>query len=85
VFDVANGHQIYQQRLAVGEVFSASPVAAAGHVYFTSEDGEVFVVRAGRRFELVSTNPMGEVIFATPAVVEGGLIFRTLSQLLLIG
>ena len=47
--------------------FSASPVAAAGRIYLSSEDGDIFVVRAGRTFELLSTNPMGEIVMATPA------------------
>jgi hypothetical protein len=61
--------------------FSASPVAADGKLYFPSEDGEIFVVKAGPKFELLATNPMGEVLMATPAISEGLLIVRGRSHL----
>ena len=63
------------------EGFSASPVAAAGRMYLASEDGEVFVVRAGRKFELLAINPMGEILMATPAITGDLLIVRTGTQL----
>jgi outer membrane protein assembly factor BamB len=60
-------------------------VAADGKVYFTSEEGDVFVVRAGEKYELLATNSLGEVTMATPAISEGRLFFRTKSHLLAIG
>ena len=45
-------------------------------MYFSSEDGDVTVVKAGPKFELVSVNPMGQVIMATPAMAPGLLVFR---------
>lgn len=79
-YDVKTGTRIYQQRLAAGG-FSASPVAADGKLYFTSEEGDVFVVRAGRQFERLATNTLGEISMATPAISGGLLIVRTRSQL----
>jgi outer membrane protein assembly factor BamB len=76
----------YLQRLQhAGSGFSSSPVAADGRIYFAGEDGEVFVVRAGPDFELLSTNPMGEVIMATPAISSGMIFIRTLRHLFAIG
>ena len=43
--------------------------------------GEVFVVRAGRKFELLATNPMGEILMATPAISGNLLIVRTGTQI----
>ena len=40
--------------------FTASAVAADGKVYFTSEDGDIYVIKAGPTFELLSKNTMGE-------------------------
>lgn len=74
-YKVNTGEQVYQQRLASS--FSASPVAGDGKLYFPSEDGEVFVVRAGPKFELLSTNPMGEALMASPAISDGVLIIRS--------
>ena len=41
----------------VANSFVASPVAAAGNLYLASEDGDVFVVKAGPQFELLAKNP----------------------------
>ncbi|HEX9941187.1 MAG TPA: PQQ-binding-like beta-propeller repeat protein, partial [Thermoanaerobaculia bacterium] len=64
--------------------FTASPVAADGKLYFASEDGEVYVVKAGPKFELLATNPMGEVLMATPAIVDGMILVRGRSHLVAI-
>ncbi|MEO8678103.1 MAG: PQQ-binding-like beta-propeller repeat protein [Vicinamibacterales bacterium] len=86
VFDAKTGVRHYQGRLGDGRTgFSASAVAAGGKVYFTSEDGEVLVVKAGTTFELLATNPLGEVAMATPAISEGMLLFRTRNHLIAIG
>jgi PQQ-like domain len=72
----------YQQRLSPeGGAFSASPVAAAGRLYFASEDGTVFVVRAGRTFALLASNQMSAVLMATPAISGNMLIVGTLTEL----
>lgn len=80
-YDPKTGDRIYQQRVAGGAGFSASPVAADGRLYLSSEDGDVFVVKAGRTYELLGTNRMGEPLMATPAISGNTLIIRTLSSL----
>jgi hypothetical protein len=47
-----------------------------GKVYFSSEDGEVFGVKAGPKYEPMSANPMGEVLMATPAISNGMIFVR---------
>jgi len=84
-YDVKTGSRVYQQRLGPGGSFSASPVAADGKVYFTSEDGDVFVVKAGPTYELLSTNPVGEVLMASPAISNGVLFFRGLKHVFAVG
>ncbi len=74
-YDAKTGQRIYQERLPSS--FSASPVAADGKIYASSEDGEVYVFRAGPKFELLSTNPMGAALMATPAITDGLLIIRS--------
>jgi len=86
VYDAKSGRRLYQQRLGEGgSGFTASPVAADGKVYFTSEEGEVFVLKAGPAFELLARNRLGEVALATPAVSEGVLFFRTRGHLIAVG
>jgi outer membrane protein assembly factor BamB len=77
------GERLYQERLGLGTGgFSASPVAADGKIYFSSETGDVYVVRAGPVFELIAVNSFDEVVMATPAISEGTLYFRTRSNLI---
>jgi outer membrane protein assembly factor BamB len=85
VYQRETGERLYRRRLGPGgSGFSASPVAADGKIYLTSEDGDVYVVRAGKEFDLLSRNDMGEVCMATPAISEGTLFFRTRSHLIAI-
>ena len=77
-YDAKTGERLYRSRVgAAAAGFSASPVAAGGRLYLASEDGDVFVVKAGRTFELLATNPMGEISMATPAISGNMLIVRT--------
>jgi len=76
-YDLATGAEIYRQRLEhKGSGFSASPVAADGRIYLSSEDGDIFVVRSGRTFELLAKNSMGEPLMATPALAGGTMVVR---------
>ena len=80
------GERVYEQRIGGRAAsYTASPVAADGRLYYTSEDGDVFVVKAGPSYELLSVNPMGEPMMATPAIAQGLLIFRTLRQVVAVG
>jgi outer membrane protein assembly factor BamB len=73
-YEAKTGALIYQQRLPSS--FSASPVAADGKLYLASEDGDVFVVKAGRQYELLAKNTMDQPLMATPALTQGMLIVR---------
>jgi len=66
VYDAKTGTRIYQQRVGDGGSFVASPVLAAGKLYIGSEDGDVYVVKAGAQYELLSKNPIGEPIWRLP-------------------
>jgi outer membrane protein assembly factor BamB len=79
VFEAKTGTLVYQSRLGIAmrEGFSASPVAVNGKVYFTNDDGQTFVVEAGRTFRLVRVNELGAQTLASPALVEGTWYWRT--------
>jgi outer membrane protein assembly factor BamB len=81
--DAKTGKVHWQRRLP-GNGFSASPIAA-GHVYFLSEDGVATVLRAGKAFQLVARNEMGERALASYAVADGSLYLRTAGHLYRIG
>lgn len=84
--EARTGTSIYKKRLGQGQsAVTASPVAADGCLFCTTEDGDVYVVRCGPEYELLATNKLGEVCLATPAITKGMLIFRTTGHLLGIG
>ena len=89
VFDAYNlrtGEEVYRQRSPqIGSGFSASPVAADGKIYLSSEDGEIVVIEAGPRFKHIATNSMGELLMATPALSERVMYVRTSASLFAIG
>jgi|GEM_PF-385612 len=84
-YDAQTGERVYRSRVGAGGAFSASPVAADGRLYIASEDGDVFVVKAGREYVEIARNPMGEGIMATPAISGGLVIVRTLGHVFGIG
>jgi outer membrane protein assembly factor BamB len=79
----ATGESLWEERLP--EKFYSSPVWARGRIYLTSKTGEVFVIAAADKYELLAQNPLGEPSFATPAIARETLFFRTESNLIAIG
>ena len=85
-YNAKTGERVYQERLGgTGGAFTASPVASDGKIFLSSEDGDVFVVKAGPKYELLAKNPVGEVMMATPAISDGLLIVRTVTNLYAFG
>ena len=79
VHEAATGTLVYQNRLGVAqrEGFSASPVHVNGKIFFTNDDGQTFVVEAGRTFKLLHVNELGARTLASPALVDGTWYWRT--------
>jgi outer membrane protein assembly factor BamB len=84
-YEAKTGKQVYRERLGGAGGYTASPVAADGRLYFTSEEDGVRVVKAGPKFELLAENPLGEACLTTPAIADGMLFFRTQHHLVGIG
>jgi outer membrane protein assembly factor BamB len=74
-FNALTGEVKYKENLS--DAFSASGIAADGKVYFSSENGKIFVVQAGPVFKLLSVNKMNDVCMATPALSGNAIFFRT--------
>ena len=67
------------------ENYYASPVAASGRVYFTSETGKVVVVKAGADWSVLAYNDLDEPCYATPALSEGKIFIRSAQSLACFG
>ena len=76
-FDAKTGEEIYKGTVGDMDSFSASGVAADGILYFPSEKGFVYVIKAGPEFELLSANIMNDICMASPAISEGVVFIRT--------
>jgi outer membrane protein assembly factor BamB len=83
-YDALSGDEFAQFRLSATGGYYASPVAAHGHIYFTSlQDGTITVLELkGKGFETLASNPpLGERVSATPAIAEDTLYVRTAGHL----
>ncbi len=82
--NVETGESIWQKRFP-GR-FTASPIAAEGNIYFIDESGTTTVVDASaNEYREVAKNPLGEPVFASPAISQGRLFIRTTRHLFCIG
>jgi outer membrane protein assembly factor BamB len=76
--DPADGKVLTNQmRLPDLGTLYASPVAAAGRLYYTDRDGTTLVLKAGEKPEVIATNKMEEGIDASPAIVGKQMFLRT--------
>jgi len=83
--DAKSGEEVYQKPVYQGEGrrkrYRASPIYADGKIYLTGRNGLVTVVKAGRVFEILSFNDMGETISASPVISNGRLYLRSYDAL----
>ena len=77
-FDFKTGKAYYTQtRLPKTYDFKASLVAANGKLYASSLDGDVVVIQAGEKFEVLATNTLVDQQFiASPAIAGGAIYLR---------
>jgi len=79
----ATGRQLWEEKPA-GRFFG-SPVWIDGRLYCITMDGDVVVIKADEKYELLAINPLGETSHAAPAVAGGRMYLRTYSQLFSVG
>ncbi len=72
-------------RERVAGSFYGSPVCAGNHLYAISREGEVVVLSASKKFQLVARNPLPEGSHSTPAIADNTLYVRTFFHLLAVG
>jgi len=75
----SSGEVIWRER--VDGSYYGSPVCIGDRLYCISRDGEVVVVSASDRFEVLAPIPLEEPSFATPAISNGDMYLRTQSHL----
>ncbi|MCI0376141.1 MAG: PQQ-like beta-propeller repeat protein [Gemmataceae bacterium] len=82
---------IYEERLPRADQVYASPVLVDGRIIYTTRSGRSFVLPAQPKFELLSTNDLGDrqsergMFNASPAVADGRIYLRSDRYLYCIG
>ena len=81
--DAKTGTEIWEDRLP-GQ-YLPSPILAGDRLYFGNDRGEITVVRAAQKFEVIATNKFSggadDKLTATPAVADGAIYIRTKTHL----
>ena len=77
--EAATGNEVWQER--VGGEYYASPIYGDGQIYCCDLNGRTTVLKAGRAFEIVTTNALADGFMASPAVAGKALILRTKKNL----
>jgi outer membrane protein assembly factor BamB len=73
--DAGKGEARWTER--IGGNFSASPLYADGRLYFSSEEGKVYVIEPAREYKLLATNVLDGRLMSSPAVLGKAMFFRT--------
>ena len=75
--DAATGkpHYVAQRVDGVDSTYG-SPIEAGGNIYLTGRSGHIVVIKDSNELSIVSTNPMEEILNATPAPVDSELFIR---------
>jgi len=81
--EASTGEEIWSTHLKSD--YNASPLYVNGNIWFFSVKGEVLVIKAGRKYEIVAQSQMDSGIWATPAVLRNSMILRTQKALHRIG
>lgn len=81
--DAATGAEHWQER--VGGDYFGSPIRVGDRLYCMNDDGEAVVLAAGKKFQELARNPLGEASHSTPAVSGGRMYLRTYSHLISVG
>jgi outer membrane protein assembly factor BamB len=80
---LVSGEEVWREK--IGGTFYASPLCVGGRIYNISAKGEMVVLAATDKYELLARNNLGEKCHATPAIAGGRMYLRTWSHLMSIG
>ena len=81
-YDARTGTPHYERQRLGSAGFTVSPWAYNGKIFCLNEDGDTFVIDAGKEFRVTEQrNSLDELCMATPALVRGSLLIRTETKL----
>lgn len=78
--ELKSGRMVWEERLPAtgsnGETW-ASMVLAGDKLYVVNRSGDTLILRAAPKYELIASNPVGEISNATLALSNGEIFLRT--------
>jgi hypothetical protein len=80
---VVTGEVLWHEQVSGN--FYSSPVYSGGRLFCVTKLGDVLVIAAADTYQLLARVPLGEKCFATPAIANGLVFFRTYSRLFALG
>jgi len=79
-YELATGKLVWEERLpttgASGQTW-ASAVLVGDRLYVVNQSGDTIILRAAPKFEVIATNPLGELSNSTLAFSNGEIFIRT--------
>jgi outer membrane protein assembly factor BamB len=79
----ATGDVLWRER--IGGTFAGSPILHQNRIYITGDEGETVVLAASPKFEVLSRNPLGLPVQASPAIYRNSFLIRSSTHLTRIG
>lgn len=76
--DAATGKILWIENMGIQY---SSPVLINGLVYMPNDEGVITVIKPGPAYETVAKNPLGEKMFASPAISNGKIYLRGFQHL----
>jgi outer membrane protein assembly factor BamB len=80
--EAATGRIVWVEKMGIQY---SSPVLADGLVYMPNDEGVITVIKPGPAFRYIAKNPIGEKMFASPAISNGKIYIRGFRHLFCIG
>jgi outer membrane protein assembly factor BamB len=79
-YELASGKMLWEERLPAtgpsGQTWG-SAVLAGDRLYVVNQSGDTIILRAAPRFEILATNPLGDLSNSTLALSDGEIFLRT--------
>lgn len=82
-YDAVSGEKYWENEFDNG--FYGSPMYSDGNIFIMDMDGVVHVFKAGKTYEAISSNPLGESGMTTPAFMDGRIYLRGNEHLYCVG
>jgi outer membrane protein assembly factor BamB len=79
--DAVSGEEYYSKRRTHADRHRASPVYVDGKILLTARDGTITVLKAGKQFEVLASNDLGENMSSSPIISNGTMYLRTFDAL----